>query len=74
MKISYVPKDFRNAALQIIDQANTIIGEYQADGYTLTLRQLYYQYVRRDLLANTVQNYKRLGSIICDARLAGLID
>ena len=28
----------------------------------------------RDLLANTVQNYKRLGGIISDARLAGLID
>jgi len=40
----------------------------------LTLRQLYYQFVSRDLIANTMKSYKRLGGIINDARLAGLID
>ncbi len=43
-------------------------------GYELTLRQLYYQFVARDLIPNTMQSYKRLASIISDARLAGLID
>jgi hypothetical protein len=45
-----------------------------AEGYDLTLRQLYYQFVSRDLIANKLSEYKRLGSIINDARLAGLID
>ena len=40
----------------------------------LTLRQLYYQLVSRDLIPNTERSYKRVGSIINDARLAGLID
>lgn len=44
------------------------------EGFALTLRQLYYQFVARALLENTVRNYKRLGSIVNDARLAGLID
>lgn len=57
-----------------IDAANSIIDEYAAQGFDLTLRQLYYQFVSRDLIENTDKAYKRLGSVINDARLAGLID
>lgn len=41
---------------------------------TLTLRQLYYQFVARALIPNTMQSYKRLGDILNKARLAGLLD
>lgn len=71
---TYVEKKFQASSMAIIDQANEIIEEYQADGFTLTLRQLYYQFVARDLLANKQSEYKRLGGIISDARRAGLID
>lgn len=40
----------------------------------LTLRQLYYQFVARAIIENKDTEYKRLGSIINDARLAGLLD
>lgn len=73
-KICYVPRDFSAASLAIVESANSIIEDYQDAGYKLTLRQLYYQFVSKDLLPNTIQNYKRLGSIVNDARLAGLID
>lgn len=73
-KHCYVEKRFGAASKDIIQHANEIIADYMVQGYQLTLRQLYYQFVSRDLLANTVANYKRLGSIINDARLAGLID
>jgi hypothetical protein len=73
-KISYQSFNFRENTLRIIVQANQIIDEYLAQGFGLTLRQLYYQFVARDLLANTERNYKRLGSIVNDGRLAGLID
>lgn len=73
-KVVYIKKDFRQGALGIIAQANDIIQEYQADGFNLTLRQLYYQFVSRDMIANKQSEYKRLGSIISDGRLAGLID
>lgn len=72
--ICYVEKNFSAGVKEIIAQAQAIIAEYMADGFTLTLRQLYYQFVARDLLRNTQQNYKRLGSIVSDARNAGLID
>lgn len=73
-KITYTAKSFRADALLVIGQANKIIDEYAAQGYDLTLRQLYYQFVARGLLENNQANYKRLGSIINDGRLAGLID
>lgn len=73
-KIKYVDKAFRQPALDIIDKANEIINEYKAQGFKLTLRQLYYQFVARDLIPNKQSEYKRLGGIISDGRLAGLID
>lgn len=74
MKIKYVDHKFTNSSLEIIQSAEEIIKEYVEQGYDLTLRQLYYQFVSRDLIANKQSEYKRLGSIINDARLAGLID
>jgi hypothetical protein len=53
---------------------NEILAEYKAQGYVLTLRQLYYQFVARDLVPNTLQSYKRIGGIANEARLGGLID
>lgn len=73
-KVCYTPRKFTTAVRGLIDHADRIIGEYEAEGYDLTLRQLYYQFVSRDLLRNTQQEYRRLGSIINEARLAGLID
>lgn len=71
---TFVEKNFKPATLAIIRQANVIIAEMEAGGYTLTVRQLYYQFVSRDILANNQSNYKRLASIVDDARKAGLID
>jgi hypothetical protein len=73
-KIAYVSKKFSADSLGIIAQANSIIDEYEQQGFKLTLRQLYYQFVSRDFIKNNQQEYKRLGGIINDARLAGQID
>lgn len=73
MLIEYTKKRFNDKALKVIELANQIIEEYQADGYDLTLRQLYYQFVARDLIPNKQAEYKKLGAIINDARLAGLV-
>lgn len=74
MQETFTSQRFRADSLAIIETANGICAEYQAQGYNLTLRQVYYQFVARGLLANKDSNYKRLGSIINDARLAGLMD
>ena len=74
MKIAYIDKRFTKNSLAIIACANQIIEEYASQGYVLTLRQLYYQFVARDLIPNRQSEYKRLGSVVADGRLAGLID
>ena len=74
MKEQFIFKEFSAKTLDTIRQANGIISAYRAQGYLLTLRQLYYQFVSRGLIENTMRSYKRLGSVVSDGRLAGLID
>lgn len=73
-KIRYVDRKFSSESTALIARCNGIIADYTAQGFVLTLRQLYYQLVSRDVIPNRQQEYKRLGSIVNDARLAGLID
>jgi hypothetical protein len=73
-KVCYIQKRFNDKTLARISQANEIITEYMNQGYTLTLRQLYYQFVSRDLIPNKQTEYKKLGVVVSDARLAGMID
>lgn len=72
--ICYRDCNFKEDRVALIERANDIIATYRSQGYTLTLRQLYYQFVSRDLIPNTERSYKNLGSAISDGRDAGLID
>ncbi len=72
--ICYESKQFKAASLLKIKQANEIIKDYRAQGFILTLRQLYYQFVRRNWLVNTEKSYDNLGALMTDARIAGLVD
>lgn len=74
MRETFTPKRFSEDHLAVIEQADTICADYARQGLTVTLRQVYYQFVARDLLPNTPRSYKRLGGILNDARLAGLLD
>lgn len=74
MRRRYITKRFSPESEDVIAKAVVICEEYAQQGYDLTLRQLYYQFVSRDWLPNRQQSYNRLGSIINDARLAGLLD
>ena len=74
MKEQFKSVRFRPASLDMIAIANEIVEEYLAQDLRLTLRQLYYQFVSRDLIPNTDRSYKNLGSVISQGRLAGLID
>lgn len=74
MRQMYIEKEFRAATLNFIEVMNAIIREYQAQGFVLTVRQLYYQLVARDVIANNLREYKRTASVINDAKLAGYLD
>lgn len=73
MRIAYKPWNPKPATLELVYEAENIIDEYEAAGYVLTLRQLYYQFVARDIIDNSVRSYKNLGNVITKARMAGLI-
>ena len=74
MRIAYTPTKFRSETQEIIDHANEIIQEYQQAGYRITLRQLYYQFVSRNLVENNMKSYQRINTAIGKGRMGGMID
>lgn len=58
--------------LQLVADCNDIIDELSE--YRLTLRQLYYQLVSRNIIRNTDKSYARLSRVLTNARYAGLVD
>jgi pentatricopeptide repeat protein len=74
MKECYREINFKKTQLAMIDTINAIINEYMAAGYTLTVRQLYYQLVARDIVPNVEKQYKYITRVVNDARIGGLID
>lgn len=73
-KVQYKDIKFQAKSLELIERVNSIIAEYDAQGYKLTLRQVYYQLVARGFIPNNERSYKNLGELINNGRLAGLID
>jgi hypothetical protein len=65
---------FTPEARALVDKAVQIVTGFQARGHRMTLRQLYYQLVTRNIIRNEEKQYKRLSSILSDARLMGLLD
>lgn len=68
---SWAPK---GESLATIRWVRDVCEDYAAQGYDLTLRQLYYQGVARGYIPNSQQSYKRLGDTVNKARLAGYLD
>ena len=74
MKRAYQNIRIGKNGLQLIEHVNQIIDEYRAAGYTMTLRQVYYQLVAKAIIENTERSYKNVGNLINNGRLAGYID
>lgn len=72
--IAYESHKFQPTALALIDYSNNIILDYQSQGFVLTLRQLYYQLVAKDIIPNKQKEYDRLSNVISNARRSGLVD
>lgn len=73
-RIKYIDWNPAVKSQAIIAKANEILETYAGQGFDLTLRQLFYQFVSRDLISNTERSYENLGYMINQGRLAGLID
>lgn len=74
MKEAFKDKAFQSKSLALIEQCNQIISIYMGQGLRLTLRQLYYQLVSRNIIPNEERAYKNLSTLVSDGRLCGEID
>lgn len=67
-------RPYTGSTTELLSTAEAILTEYSRQGIRMTLRQLYYQLVARDVIPNDVAVYKKLSSLLTDARYAGLLD
>lgn len=74
VKEFFIDVDFRQKSLNLLRECNEIIDIYTGQGLRLTLRQLYYQLVARNLIPNDNRSYKNLGKLLSQGRLAGEVD
>jgi hypothetical protein len=74
MKEKFIDWKFSGKSLAMIERVNGILEDYRAQGYRLSLRQLYCQLVARDIIENSLRSYKNVGSLVSKARQAGLVD
>lgn len=74
MKVAYRVKRFRLPSLVLIELMNGILDDYETQGYRLTVRQVYYQLVARNVIANTEREYDRITRLCNDTRMSGLMD
>lgn len=73
-RIEYRHWNPKDDTLDLVQQATSIARGFIAQGYDMTVRQLYYQLVSLNVIPNTIQSYKRLASILDDARMGGGFD
>jgi hypothetical protein len=74
MKQRYIDKNFTPASVALIETIDGICRSYSRQGFVLTVRQLYYQLVARNIIPNNERSYKNTTALVNDARLAGYID
>lgn len=58
----------------LLKTINEIIEEYQRRGLRLTLRQLFYALVTRNVIPNNKSEYQKLSKILTKGRMAGEVD
>ena len=59
---------------ELFDFIEAIVNIYTSKNITLTIRQLYYQLVSRDIIPNAQEIYGRICSFLTDLRYTGRID
>lgn len=75
MKERFVDVKFSDKDRAMVQTIEGVMNNYAAQGFTLSLRQLYYQLVSRVLVPeNTERMYKKVGALVSNGRLAGLLD
>jgi hypothetical protein len=74
MKEQFREIKYQKKSLFLIERVNNILEEYKKQGIKVTLRQVYYQLVARDIIQNKDSEYRKLSSLLTNARYSGIID
>jgi len=74
MKQQFRTIKFHKKNLYLLEKIKEILEEYDEKGIRVTLRQLYYQLVARDIIPNKISEYQKLSTILTNARYNGNID
>ena len=74
MKEQFRKTNYQKKNLDLLEKVNDILEEYQEQGIKVTLRQVYYQLVARDIIPNKDNEYKKISSLLTNARYSGDID
>ena len=73
-KIAYANRTLHKSSRQLLDKMVKIVEEYEDMGYRITVRQLYYQLVSRDILPNSMSSYQKTSKLLTIGRMTGQID
>jgi len=74
MKIKYEDHRFQKKNLDLLQHIDRIINSYNDQGFTLTVRQCYYQLVSENKIENVEKNYDRIVNLLKNGRLSGQLD
>ena len=66
-KEKFREKGFSQKNQQLLLRIGEILEEFAEKNIRVTLRQLYYQLVSRDIIPNRVQEYAKLSNLLRDA-------
>lgn len=73
MKESFIEYKPQLASLELIHEINRIINRYLEQGFTLSVRQIYYQLVTTNTIKNSDASYNRLVGLLTKAREGGFV-
>lgn len=84
MRRMYKQIRMHESTMDLIDRLNRVICEFSEQGFTLTVRQVYYQGIAQDLFPeswrnaqgtkNNMHSYKKLVDVCSKARMCGMMD
>jgi hypothetical protein len=74
MKEKFIDTHFSQKRKGLLRKVEEIMDLYDSQGYYLTVRQLYYQLVAKNIVENSIGSYKSLVDLVRDGRYAGLLD
>lgn len=71
--LAYRHENLRPATIEVIERINSVLEDAARDGVAMSLRQIYYKFVKNDWVPNRVREYKKLGGALDAGRMNGLI-